>query len=103
MEHIIAEKHDGETVSENLALACAICNRHKGSDLTSIDLETRKVTALFHPRQDDWAAHLRLGEDGVISGLDAKGRVTARLLRMNDPSRVEVRQILLEVGEYETP
>jgi 5-methylcytosine-specific restriction endonuclease McrA len=36
MEHIIAEKHDGTTNAENLALACPCCNRFKGSDLGSI-------------------------------------------------------------------
>jgi 5-methylcytosine-specific restriction endonuclease McrA len=36
MEHIISEKHDGETNLDNLALACPPCNRAKGSDLGSI-------------------------------------------------------------------
>lgn len=29
MEHIIAEKHDGITEAENLALSCPYCNRFK--------------------------------------------------------------------------
>jgi 5-methylcytosine-specific restriction endonuclease McrA len=33
IEHIIAEKHDGITEAENLALSCPCCNRFKGSDL----------------------------------------------------------------------
>ena len=37
IDHIIAEKHGGLTEAENLALSCMICNKHKGSDLTSID------------------------------------------------------------------
>jgi 5-methylcytosine-specific restriction endonuclease McrA len=36
MEHIIAEKHDGITEAENLALSCPCCNRFKGSDIGSI-------------------------------------------------------------------
>jgi len=41
IEHIIAEKHDGITEAENLALACPCCNRFKGTDLGSIDPETK--------------------------------------------------------------
>jgi 5-methylcytosine-specific restriction endonuclease McrA len=40
IEHIIAEKHDGATESENLALFCPCCNRFKGSDIGLIDPET---------------------------------------------------------------
>lgn len=43
IEHIIAEKHGGTTEAENLALACPYCNRAKGTDLGSIDPETRKL------------------------------------------------------------
>jgi 5-methylcytosine-specific restriction endonuclease McrA len=37
VDHIIAEKHGGATSTENLAIACTICNSRKGSDLASID------------------------------------------------------------------
>jgi 5-methylcytosine-specific restriction endonuclease McrA len=37
IDHIIAEKHGGQTNENNLALACTICNKYKGSDLASID------------------------------------------------------------------
>ena len=30
VDHIIAEKHGGQTVSSNLAWACFSCNLHKG-------------------------------------------------------------------------
>jgi len=35
VDHVIAEKHGGQTVIENLALSCTLCNRRKGSDLSS--------------------------------------------------------------------
>lgn len=44
MEHIIAEKHDGITEADNLALSCPCCNRFKGSDLGSI----QKPSSLPH-------------------------------------------------------
>ncbi len=39
-EHVIAEKHGGTTVADNLALACPYCNRFKGTDLGSLDPES---------------------------------------------------------------
>lgn len=41
VDHIIAVKHGGTDGPENLALSCLQCNRHKGSDLTSVDPWTR--------------------------------------------------------------
>ncbi len=29
IDHIIAEKHDGETIESNLAFTCTYCNRHR--------------------------------------------------------------------------
>ncbi|HEX8921153.1 MAG TPA: HNH endonuclease signature motif containing protein, partial [Pyrinomonadaceae bacterium] len=36
VDHIISVKHGGATKAENLAYACAFCNRYKGSDIASI-------------------------------------------------------------------
>ena len=36
-DHIVAVQHGGETVSENLALACCDCNLLKGPNLASVD------------------------------------------------------------------
>ena len=40
VDHIISEKHGGATEADNLCLSCFDCNRHKGSDIGSIDHET---------------------------------------------------------------
>ncbi len=37
IDHVVAEKHNGQTAAHNLCLSCWVCNRHKGSDLTSLD------------------------------------------------------------------
>ena len=50
IDHVIATKHGGRTLFENLALSCLSCNRHKGSDLTSFDPLTLEMTRLFDPR-----------------------------------------------------
>ncbi|PSB41004.1 HNH endonuclease [filamentous cyanobacterium Phorm 6] len=91
MEHIIAEKHDGITESENLALSCPCCNRFKGTDLGSIDPETRQLTPFFNPRVQEWSDHFRL-EGGAIVPRTAEGRVTAKILQFNLLERILERE-----------
>ncbi len=31
IDHIVAQKHGGQTVAANLALCCTLCNQHKGN------------------------------------------------------------------------
>lgn len=99
VDHIIAKKHGGLTQIENLALSCTICNKYKGSDLTSIDPETGEIIPLYHPRQDSWPQHFDL-QNAEIIPLTAKGRVTVRLLQLNRPERVQERQLLIEAGIF---
>src|SRR5437660_1357839 len=56
-DHIIAEQHHGPTELDNLAFACAWCNRHKGPNLSRIDPATGQVVVLFNPRRDMWSIH----------------------------------------------
>jgi 5-methylcytosine-specific restriction endonuclease McrA len=49
IDHVVAEKHDGQTSDNNLCLSCWVCNRHKGSDLTSIDPQTGAITPCSIP------------------------------------------------------
>ena len=97
IDHIVAEKHGGQTVAENLANSCVLCNQKKGSDLSSIDPDTGVLVALFHPRHDRWTDHFRLTA-GRIQPLTATGRVTVRLLRLNDSERIEEREQLIAAG-----
>jgi hypothetical protein len=100
IDHIHAEKHGGDTVEANLCLACADCNRHKGSDLCSLDPQTGDVVALFHPRQEKWSEHFRLIDTGIIEPLTASGRVTERILRFNRVDLVADRARLIALGGY---
>jgi len=99
MEHIIAEKHDGITNAENLALSCPYCNRFKGTDLGSIDPETQQLTPFFNPRLQQWSDHFRL-EGGTIVPLTPEGRVTAKILQFNIPERILEREQLIAIREY---
>jgi hypothetical protein len=98
-EHIIAEKHRGKTVAENLCLSCPDCNAFKGSDLSSFDEESDEITPLFNPRKHVWLDHFRLN-GALIESVTQMGRVTVSLLRFNDPGRVEGRALLIEAGRY---
>jgi hypothetical protein len=102
VDHISAEKHGGETVDANLALSCAICNQHKGTDLTSIDPTTGAIEPLFHPRKNRWSEHFQL-IDGRIEPLTPIGRVTARLLQFSRPERIAERLVLARSGNLSAP
>lgn len=100
IDHIIAEKHGGKTETKNLALCCSICNKHKGSDLASLDPETGEIIPLYHPRQNLWHEHFCLSEAQLIP-LTPIGRVTVKLLQLNRSDRVKERQLLLQAGIIE--
>lgn len=102
IDHVIAEKHGGPTDAGNLALACALCNGFKGSDLASIDAESGAIVPLFNPRRDRWTEHFRL-EAGRIEPLTASGRATVRLLQLNHPDRIEERLLLVAAGMLVAP
>ena len=56
------------------------------------------MTALFHPRRDDWAHHFEF-QGAVIVGLTPVGRATVLVPGMNEPGRLERRIELLIEGE----
>lgn len=98
VEHIAARQHGGTEERDNLALACHRCNLKKGPNLTGIDPATGAIVSLFHPRRDQWTDHFRF-EDARVQGLTPTGRATVKVLAMNDPRRLELRQELLVQGE----
>lgn len=60
VDHVVARKHRGSDDIQNLALSCTLCNKCKGTDLTSLDPDTGDITPLFNPRRDRWSDHFRL-------------------------------------------
>lgn len=99
VDHIIAEKHHGLTVLENLGLACFPCNNHKGPNIAGIDPKTGQVSRLFHPRFDDWSAHFAW-EGATLTGLTSIGWTTIDVLAINLNHRVIHRQALIEEGVF---
>ena len=101
IEHIVALKHGGQTISENLALACSTCNEFKGTDLGSLDWESKgDFEFFFNPRTQIWTEHFQIEANGEIIPLTAEARVTVRILRFNDIERIEERKALIEAGIY---
>jgi hypothetical protein len=102
IDHIISRKHHGPTVASNLCLSCYYCNSFKGSDLTSVDTVTRKITPLFNPRRHKWSKHFRW-EGPYLVGRTAIGRVTVALFHINDEYRVRLRETLIAEGAFPPP
>ena len=92
-DHIVAEKHGGATVENNLAWACFSCNLRKGPNLSGLDPIHGKLTRLFHPRSDRWDEHFAW--EGVwLRGKTAVGRTTIAVLDINHPDALAVREAL---------
>ena len=103
VDHIVAEQHGGATDLGNLAYSCFECNRKKGPNLASIDPETNEITILFNPRTQWWSDHFQLNKDGTLTGRTATGRTTMRLLKLNDPERVQERVGLIAAKKFNLP
>src|SRR5258706_5054453 len=80
---------------ENLALACLHCNRHKGPNIAGTDPNTGEIIRLFHPRLDRWNKPFEwLG--GELCGRTTMGRVTIKVLAINDADFLGVREALIQ-------
>lgn len=98
-DHVIAEQHHGKTTLDNLAWACPMCNRFKGTNIASIDPTTDEIVSLFNPRKQQWRRHFRLN-GAYIDPLTASGRATVSLLQLNNAQRIRQRLVLIELGHY---
>ena len=99
IDHIIAVKHGGKTISRNLALSCYYCNSFKGSNIASLDPLTRKLTLLFDPRRQSWDRHFRWHGPRLV-GRTATGRTTVKVLLINLDLRMEHRRALMEANLF---
>jgi hypothetical protein len=102
VDHVVAQQHGGETMEQNLAFACMICNKHKGTNLSSIDPQTGEIAPLYHPRRDRWRDHFRLEAERILP-LTPTARATSRLLLFNLPARLTERRALVRAGLLRVP
>lgn len=98
-DHIVSIKHGGSSDSANLAYACVLCNRHKGSDIASIDPGSGELVPLFNPRSDRWHDHFRVDGEYIIPTSRAGG-ATVRLLQLNALGRTAERRLLHSLARY---
>lgn len=98
INHVISRKHGGSSNTGNLAYACILCNRYKGTDVAALDRYGETVP-LFNPRRHLWRDHFRLDGE-IIQPLKPVGEVTARLLRLNTAERTIERRLLQDLDLY---
>ena len=97
IDHVVASSHGGRTAAGNLALSCFTCNRFKGPNLAGMDPLTGRLAKLFHPRRHAWTRHFRW-DGALLMGKTPVGRVTIRVLHINDFLRVRLRTQLVSEG-----
>lgn len=54
VDHIVSTKYGGATTEDNMAYACTVCNRRKGSDFGSLTRRTGELVRFFNPWTDAW-------------------------------------------------
>ncbi|WP_421949488.1 HNH endonuclease [Phaeodactylibacter xiamenensis] len=99
IDHIISLKHGGNSELDNLAYSCVACNRMKGADIGSIVLPEKEFIRLYNPRTDSWEEHFRIMGPRIVPISDI-GKVTTKILLLNDDLRISEREALISVGRY---
>jgi len=99
VDHIVARQHGGKTAADNLCLSCYRCNSHKGPNIASIDPDSGGMVRLFHPRRDDWSEHFEW-QEALLAGRTPIGRATVKLLAVNHPDYVLLRESLIDEGTF---
>lgn len=103
IDHIVPESFGGQTVEENLWLACPACNGHKSNRIAAADPATGETVRLFHPRHQTWSEHFAWNQTGdEIIGLTATGRATVEALHLNRLVLVYARCLWVRWG-YQPP
>ncbi len=99
VDHVVPIRAGGETVVENLALACVSCSLRKSARQAAIDPQSGKEVALYNPRRDEWDDHFKW--EGVqLTGLSAIGRATIVALSMNRTLILAIRLEEIKIGRH---
>jgi hypothetical protein len=101
IDHITPRRAGGDTVFENLCLACPTCNRYKADRQTVTVPQTGQMVSLFHPQQERWDDHFTWNEEATeIIGRTPRGQATIAALRMNRPQLIRLRRMWVKLGEH---
>jgi hypothetical protein len=100
-EHITPISRGGETMLDNLTLACGGCNGHKYNKVAVPDPIDGEMVSLYHPRQQQWSDHFGWNDDYTqVIGLTPTGRATVEALNLNRPGVVNIRRLLWAIGKH---
>ncbi len=91
----VTEEDEDIDRPENLAAACAHCNRLKDDFTTGHDPLSGREVRLFDPRRDDWDEHFAWSDDFLrLLPLSPIGGATIARLHMNEPVLRRQRRLL---------
>lgn len=101
IDHVVPVLKGGDSVLDNLALACFHCNRRKSSHTLGIDPDSKAEIFLFNPRIHQWSDHFIWSVDGLsIVGLTPTGRATVSVLRLNRARIINIRAADRDIGRH---
>ncbi len=100
IEHIVSIKHGGETVSENLAYACSLCNIKKGSDVATFINNISNPIRFFNPRTDHWRDHFIIENTGLIGANSSIAEATIKILHLNHPDSIIERREMIRLSLF---
>ncbi|HRI61911.1 MAG TPA: HNH endonuclease signature motif containing protein [Saprospiraceae bacterium] len=101
IEHIIPTTKDGSEDDDNLAFACQGCNGRKYNHTEAKDPFSGKYFPLYHPRKDNWSEHFAWNDaTSHLIALSPTGRATIERLKLNRREVVNLRKLLILIGEH---
>lgn len=101
VDHIIPRAKGGRTTLDNLTFACPGCNSHKYVHTHAVDPATDELVPLFNPQMQAWKKHFTWSDDFIrIVGITPVGCATVVALKMNRPSVINLRRLLLLVDQH---
>jgi len=102
IDHIVPRTAGGQTIEENLALACVSCSLRQEARRSGLDPLSKWNVALFHPRLQSWSDHFEW--NGVfVEGRSPTGRATVATLNLNRSIILAIREEEIERGRHPPP
>jgi hypothetical protein len=99
IDHIVPIAAGGQTVRDNLWVACRQCNEYKGAKTHYEDPQSGELVPLFNPRTQKWHDHFTWDAEYThIIDKTATGRATIEALELNRTLLVRARQRWVLMG-----
>jgi hypothetical protein len=99
IDHVLPRAAGGQTVPDNLALACVSCSLRKWARETATDPDSGEKVPLFNRRTQVWAEHFRWEGERIVP-LTPTGRATVAALALNRPLILGIRQEEVARGRH---